>query len=160
MKPALDDISIINLQVWKVSIPDDSILEEITGTLLSAAFLAVSEPDPNHEVHLFCESRGVAPKLLGFETILADRYMVVIAQIHESYVDLFNAPGLSAARTSSLLAEIGGTLTGLDQAGYVHGNIRDINIIVTEDDDDVKFMLIDFDWSGILGELRYSPLAT
>lgn len=47
-------------------------------------------------------------------------------------------------------------LASLHEAGYVHGDVRDVNILVK------KFgkpgvMLVDFDWSGKIGEAVYPP---
>ena len=36
----------------------------------------------------------------------------------------------------------------------MHGDVWDINIMVRKDDKP-GFMLVDFDWSGIIGEARY-----
>ncbi|KAG1790462.1 uncharacterized protein HD556DRAFT_731545 [Suillus plorans] len=40
------------------------------------------------------------------------------------------------------------------RGGYVHGDIRDTNIMVKKDFSP-GFMLVDFDWSGTIGEARY-----
>ena len=37
---------------------------------------------------------------------------------------------------------------------FVHGDVRDVNIMVRKDGK-LEFMLVDFDWSGIIGEARY-----
>jgi serine/threonine protein kinase len=46
----------------------------------------------------------------------------------------------------------------LHDAGHVHGDIRNTNILVdlgSLDSDDVKVHLVDFDWAGLIGEARY-----
>jgi len=45
-------------------------------------------------------------------------------------------------------------LVKLHKAGFVHGDVRDTNIIVRKDGKP-GFMLLDFDWSRLLGEARY-----
>jgi len=45
-------------------------------------------------------------------------------------------------------------LVELHQAGFVHGDVRDVNIMIRKDSK-LGFMLIDFDWSGVVGEARY-----
>ena len=44
-------------------------------------------------------------------------------------------------------------LLTLHQSGYVHGDIRSSNILVRDSEGD--FMLLDFDWAGWIGEVRY-----
>ncbi|KAK7437958.1 hypothetical protein VKT23_018393 [Stygiomarasmius scandens] len=45
-------------------------------------------------------------------------------------------------------------LGALHQAGYVHGDVRDTNVMVRSDGE-AEFMLVDFDWSGRIGEVFY-----
>ncbi|KAG2125665.1 hypothetical protein DEU56DRAFT_715527, partial [Suillus clintonianus] len=45
-------------------------------------------------------------------------------------------------------------LQSLHQEGYVHGDIRDMNVMVKRDRS-TGFKLVDFDWSGKIGEIRY-----
>ncbi|KIJ63840.1 hypothetical protein HYDPIDRAFT_67875, partial [Hydnomerulius pinastri MD-312] len=54
----------------------------------------------------------------------------------------------------SLIETIRATLTRLHQKGYVHGDVRDTNIMVSRSNK-AKFMLVDFDWAGKIGEVRY-----
>jgi RIO-like serine/threonine protein kinase len=42
-------------------------------------------------------------------------------------------------------------LTKLHQHHMVHGDVRDTNIMVKDD----EIMLIDFDWAGVLGQVKY-----
>ena len=41
----------------------------------------------------------------------------------------------------------------LHEAGMVHGDIREANVMVEEGGE--EFKLFDFDWAGVLGEARY-----
>ena len=50
--------------------------------------------------------------------------------------------------------EIKGKVIALHQAGYVHGDIHDANLMVRKDGSP-GFMLIDFDWAGEIGKARY-----
>ncbi|KAG1887287.1 hypothetical protein F4604DRAFT_1675279 [Suillus subluteus] len=50
--------------------------------------------------------------------------------------------------------EIAQKLEYLHQNGLVHGDIRDINIMVKKDGSS-GIKLVDFDWSGKIGEIRY-----
>jgi len=46
-------------------------------------------------------------------------------------------------------------LSDLHQEGWVHGDIRDSNIMVKKSSPFETFQLVDFDWSGRIGEARY-----
>ncbi len=50
------------------------------------------------------------------------------------------------------------TLRVLHDAGFVHGDLRDTNILIdleSLDSDDVKIHFVDFDWAGRIGEAKY-----
>ncbi|KAG1731694.1 hypothetical protein EDB19DRAFT_2007418 [Suillus lakei] len=101
------------------------------------------------EVHQLCASNGFAPALHGFELLPGGWYMIVMEMITEDYCCLGD---LSAPYPHhAALAE---RLESLHQQGYVHGDIRDTNIMVKRTCDP-GFKLIDFDWSGEIGRVRY-----
>src|SRR5437660_9303827 len=75
--------------------------------------------------------------------------MVVMDRLPSEYVWLH-----SCIPTLPLVENIREVLTKLHQKGYVHGDFRDTNIMVCESDQ-TKFMFIDFDWAGKIGEVRY-----
>jgi len=50
--------------------------------------------------------------------------------------------------------DIIGKLTSLHQENYVHGDVRNMNIMVKKDGSQ-GFKLVDFDWSGRIGDVRY-----
>jgi hypothetical protein len=98
------------------------------------------------EIHRHTESLGCAPKLYGFETMPGSWYMVVMERLPEEYQTLFVSPP-----TASLINDIRNVLTQLHQVGFVHGDIRDANIM----SDGKLFKIFDFDWGGKIGEARY-----
>ncbi|KAF9235365.1 hypothetical protein BU15DRAFT_51454 [Melanogaster broomeanus] len=101
------------------------------------------------DAHWLCASVGCAPTLHGFEAIPGGWFMVVMDRLSGEYVELHEiiatAPPLDSIRKA---------LTQLHQKGYVHGDIRTTNIMVSRSDPK-KFMLIDFDWAGKIGEVLY-----
>ncbi|KAG2365182.1 hypothetical protein BDR07DRAFT_699102 [Suillus spraguei] len=101
------------------------------------------------EVHQRCASGGFAPALYGFEHLPGGWFMIVMEMITEDYCCLAN---LSAPYPHG--DAIAKALQSLHEEGYVHGDIRDINIMVKRDCSP-GFKLMDFDWSGIIGEARY-----
>lgn len=77
--------------------------------------------------------------------------MVVMDQIDDSFVTLCNSKaGLSVDLRDLVLEKT----ARLHQAGYVHGDLRDTNLMVRENGQS-GFMLMDFDWAGKIGEVCY-----
>jgi len=101
------------------------------------------------EVHERCTSGGFAPALYGFENLPGGWYMVVMEMITDDYCCLgeLSAP---YARHEDLAT----ALQSLHQQRRVHGDIRNTNIMVKRDGSP-GFKLVDFDWSGTIGQIRY-----
>jgi hypothetical protein len=100
-------------------------------------------------VHEKCAQMGIAPKLRGFEDIGAGWKMVIMDALDEEYQP-FDKRTLPVGADEYLRER----LVELHQANFVHGDVRDVNIMVRKDGKP-GFMLVDFDWSGIIGEARY-----
>lgn len=100
------------------------------------------------KVHSFCASMKVAPALIGFDRVPGGWHMVVMEALDE-YQDLD-----TQTATHFVLDGIRAKIVLLHQAGYVHGDIRDTNVMVRRDGKK-GFMLVDFDWAGKIGEVRY-----
>lgn len=101
------------------------------------------------EAHVWCASAGFAPKLKGYESVAGGWYMVVMENITQDYCQLRESktPGdYQRGITHSLFT--------LHQAGYVHGDVRDINIMVRRDGSS-EYKFVDFDWSGKIDEVVY-----
>lgn len=75
---------------------------------------------------------------------------MVIMDLLEGYKMLHQCAPLQPSVLQAMEKE----LQVLHEAGYVHGDIRDTNIMASENDPK-KFMFIDFDWAGKVGEVRY-----
>jgi hypothetical protein len=100
------------------------------------------------EAHILCHSMGCSPALRGFQCIPGGWKMVVMDSISVDYCYA------DASTLHSCQQEIEGKIVALHQAGYVHGDIRGANLMV-RNDGSVGFMLIDFDWAGEIGKVRY-----
>lgn len=74
--------------------------------------------------------------------------MVVTALIGPDYHELHQS-----SRDPEILEKLRSILTQRHGKNLVHGDIRDTNITVQETSEDI--MLIDFDWAGKIGEVRY-----
>jgi serine/threonine protein kinase len=90
---------------------------------------------------------GFAPALKGFETIPGGWYMVVM--------DAMSDFCLFWERPSATLYEpLKEKVVALHQRGYVHGDLRDTNLMVRKNGKP-GLVLIDFDWAGEIGKVRY-----
>jgi hypothetical protein len=105
------------------------------------------------EVHLHCASLGFAPALRAFESIPGGWYMVVMDALDKEYVMLS-----SISIDRQILDDIRAKVMSIHQAGFVHGDIRDANLMVKRKQGG-PFMLIYFDWAGKIEEVRY-PIDT
>lgn len=104
------------------------------------------------DVHIYCASIGSAPALHGFESLPGGWFMVVMDMLDAPYQSLDDSALIANEDLPELpLME---TVTSLHQAGFVHGDLRDSNIWVNTESLS-KFMLTDFDWSGVIGTVRY-----
>ncbi|KAF8523805.1 hypothetical protein JB92DRAFT_2882804 [Gautieria morchelliformis] len=105
------------------------------------------------EAHLKCSSLGFAPALRGFEHIEGGWLMVVMDLIDDdTYEQLDDVP---PSDRSTFKTEIRRCVRQLHDAGFVHGDIRATNFMVPKGKEETKIMLIDFDWAGKMGEVRY-----
>ncbi|KAG1868935.1 hypothetical protein DFJ58DRAFT_653645, partial [Suillus subalutaceus] len=76
-------------------------------------------------------------------------YMIVMEMITDDYCCLGESP-VPYPHHDALATG----LRSLHQESYVHGDIRNTNVMVKKDHSP-GFKLVDFDWSGIIGETRY-----
>jgi RIO-like serine/threonine protein kinase len=65
---------------------------------------------------------------------------------------------LTAKQQEKMRRRVENVVRALHQEGFVHGDIRDTNILVdpeTLGSDDVAIHIVDLDWAGQIGEARY-----
>jgi len=103
------------------------------------------------DAHQACTSLGCAPVLLACEKLAGNWLMVVMSAL-SNYSMLYHCRGRYRL-PRSLFVDMSKQLKNFHSAGFVHGDIRDTNIMVSPDRK--KFMIIDFDWAGKLGLVRY-----
>lgn len=102
---------------------------------------------------------GYAPKLIHFENLgrdYRDLSMVVMDLVQG--VTLADAYALNAPLPAPVHADVTKALGVLNDGGYVHGDLRRQNIMLSkrrEGDDNTGIRFIDFDWVGKEGEVRY-----
>jgi len=85
---------------------------------------------------------GFAPALIRFNQVPGGWYMVVMDAIDQDCENLHQAPHETLV-LNGIMQKIG----SLHQAGYVHGDIRNTNVMVQKDGEK-GFLLVDFDWVG------------
>ena len=101
------------------------------------------------DAHIFCADRGFAPELRGFNELPGGWYMVVMEDISRCYRQAESSADLVKNRD-----EMTEKIVMFHQNHYVHGDIRNTNVMVRKDGE-AGFMLVDFDWAGINGRVRY-----
>ena len=105
----------------------------------------------SRETHLQCASMGIAPTLRGFEALPGGWFLVVMDRIDDVFVPLYTSESNLTFELRNLVLK---ETILLHQAGYVHGDLRDTNLMVRKDGQS-GFMLVDFDWAGKIGEACY-----
>ncbi|KAF8426806.1 hypothetical protein L210DRAFT_3420544 [Boletus edulis BED1] len=102
------------------------------------------------EAHKYLAELGCAPTLRGFESI-GGGWCFVVMDMLSGYQTLQDYQG--SELKPSVVEAIHESLRLFHQAGYVHGDIRDTNIMVSEPGD--HLMIVDLDWGGNAGVARY-----
>jgi len=93
----------------------------------------------------------IAPTLLSFESLPGGWIMVVMDKIGNNYISLFSASTVMRGYLYDLIKE---KLQELHQKGMVHGDFCNAKIVVEKIASD-KFLFLDFDWAGRIGEVTY-----
>jgi len=101
--------------------------------------------------HIQCASMGIAPTLRGLEALPGGWFMVVMDRIDDVFMPLYTSESSLSVELCNLVQE---ETAHLHQVGYVHGELRDTNIMVRKNGQS-GFMLVDFDWAGKIGEVCY-----
>jgi len=116
------------------------------------------------QAHSFLAERGFAPRLHAVERLPGGQFMVVMDDVSDDYISLFNFiqdnPDLlskdNEGTRNLFLQTVRDCLIQLHQAGLVHGDVRNTNIMVkTIGLDDLLFMLVDYDSGGEIRQVRY-----
>jgi hypothetical protein len=110
------------------------------------------------EAHQVCADAGVAPSLLGFRSLGAGWYMVVMEYLPP---ETYRVLGPRDGSKLDLKAEIWRAVKVLHDGGFVHGDIRDVNMMTrhqwSSEENARNVLLLDFDWAGRQGEKGYPP---
>lgn len=123
------------------------------------------------EVHRVLAERGMAPRLYGVKKLEGGPVMVVMEDlsVNREWTTLYSIipQGINAPRNDVIREKVHPRLLEivktLNTHGFVHGDIRTNNIMVKTRKEEECF-LIDFEWAGKAGEVKYpfdvNPSAT
>jgi hypothetical protein len=105
------------------------------------------------DLHKYCADMGHAPPLLGCETLAGGWTMVVMEYLdnHPPF-STFKDPSSISAQLRQMLDTL---VTSFHGKNFVHGDLRASNLLVRKDDTGVSMKLVDFDWGGKEGTVRY-----
>ncbi|GJJ10962.1 hypothetical protein Clacol_005191 [Clathrus columnatus] len=114
------------------------------------------------EAHELCAKNGFAPKLFGIEKLPGGWMMIIMERMDENWTRLLafkeerneKNKALDKDEKAVIETRISSCLKLLHGASMVHGDIRDINILVQKDDLS-QVRVIDFDWADKEGVARY-----
>ena len=134
--------------------------KDTSGARICMKFARTYSP----EAHKFCADRGHAPKLVAYKPLSGGWNMIVM-----EFIDIDPSlcrPGSYRYFSRGIpgIFQMEKSITTLIEAlhaeGYVHGDLRDVNIFVRVPEDNEgtvisNFMLIDFDWAGPVDKTRY-----
>jgi hypothetical protein len=133
--------------------------------LLFSAFVNGGQQDGNcivkftqrysEAAHLCLASYNSAPTLRHCNRISTTWTAVVMDR--STYTTLYGLC-LTEDQQEKVRRKVGETLQVLHDAGFVHGDLRDTNILIdldSLDSNDVRIHFVDFDWAGRIGEAKY-----
>ena len=116
------------------------------------------------ELHRFLAEQGWAPRILRYDPHTYFKHYIVEMELLEDKITLLEFlkryPVTPESENSShqskhekVFASLTNIVNTMHAHGYIHGDLREENIMV--DEDDLSVFLIDFDWSGKEGIARY-----
>jgi hypothetical protein len=106
----------------------------------------------SEDAHRHCAKENVAPKLYAVQHLAGGWLMAVMEYLDpEVYQCLLPPPD---PKLQEGMRQVVHTLHSGD---FVHGDVRGPNVMVSHTESGSKVMLVDFDWAGPAGKVRYPP---
>lgn len=113
------------------------------------------------EAHKHMAERGLAPKLIYHGSIgdgagYGNLRMVIMEYVQGETLSVGYGKG---ALPEEVRESVKAALMALRDGGFVYGDLRRPNVMLTDEDGPMKSRIrfIDFDWSGKLGDVIYPP---
>ncbi|PCH39285.1 hypothetical protein WOLCODRAFT_141169 [Wolfiporia cocos MD-104 SS10] len=119
------------------------------------------------EVHRFLAGHNLAPILYGSVAAVGAPTAYVMSLLGKEWITLFDyrsrLPSDASTFTNAITAGLNKVLEVLESKDYVHGDLRDNNIMILVDAErrpvlgagQAQLRVIDFDWAGNAGEVQY-----
>jgi hypothetical protein len=107
--------------------------------------------------HELLAANELAPALYGCEELLEDLGWTMVAMEYlplKEWVPLARKTGAQLEKYSFKIKD---ALERLWREDWVHGDVRQHNILVPLEDEKIDIRFIDFDYCGRIGEARYPP---
>ncbi|CAG8754182.1 8264_t:CDS:2, partial [Cetraspora pellucida] len=125
---------------------------------ITAYVKAVQKHRYSLDTHKLLAEAGYAPKVFT-TSVIPGNWILVYMECLNNHSILNHIPSkLDDQKRSSLRKKIKEVVEYLHNLGYVHGDLREGNILVRQlEDNEFDVKLIDFEWSGKVGSACYSP---
>jgi hypothetical protein len=114
----------------------------------------------SEDAHRAACRHNFAPTLYAVNRVY-DWYMIVMEDKSAVYSTLFDFKRVNRHELPVLMEvqrQVKTSLTALHKSGYVHGDVRDVNVLVRnakESEDDPYTLLVDWEWAGPIGNTTY-----
>lgn len=112
------------------------------------------------DVHAYLAGQGMAPQLHGTSSVQDCASLVVMQLLEDGWMTLFDyrrnfyRQGIPEPHRNKLLGRLEQILKCLSAVGMVHGDFWMAHVMLKKGEEE-KAMLIDFDWAGGAGKVRY-----
>ena len=102
------------------------------------------------EAHQLLQARKFAPELVHMSRV-SSRYLMIVMEELQNAVNLYNFLMTEQDLAEDVLSQCSEALGILHNHNICHGDFRHTNILVRSD----RISVIDFDWSGKVGTVKY-----
>ena len=114
----------------------------------------------SQDVHKHMADNGLAPKLYGYAEVKGAPTAYVMEYLDPSVwqtLHEFLKYDATAVDRTRLQEAVDGIIEKLELKNYVHGDLRSNNIMIRTDvkEKSMDLRVIDFDWAGETGQVRY-----
>jgi len=103
-----------------------------------------------YDVHHYCQDKNIAPKIIAFETLEGDWKMIIMEYLApDSFENLYTYLQIHKLNNTDkqlLKGKAMDIVKLLHDVGFVHGDLRPSNFMISLKDRSLK--LIDYDWAG------------
>ncbi|CAG8713163.1 5415_t:CDS:1 [Acaulospora colombiana] len=113
-----------------------------------------------NDVHVHLAAQNMAPQLYGTSIVHGVARVAVMQLLEDGWITLFDyrhnwhRNGIQEEPKIRLLKRLEEILECLESGGMVHGDFRMANIMLKIGEEE-KAVLIDFDWAGEAGKVKY-----